>query len=234
MSRWTRLRLTVSSERPKHAVIRRLPSNGVLRNCWSISRIKHRFAADSAAGSRYQFGGPSYGTELQVSEAIALSFSLSRTSRPLHLHPWAHATSGIASRAPFPVTLAGVRPGAILVRHLTLPWHLFRPKHRPRSLAGAATPLVFLERLRHRDLHRRWPPRTHRQSPQELEDLLDDQAQIMALLPARLGSGLHLLPEPLNVPSKLVDHRVTLVLARLRFPEALSDFPEPCLDLSQR
>ena len=131
----------------------------------------------------HQFGGSSHGTELQDSEAIAFSLSLSRTSGPLH--PWAHVTSGIALRAPFPVTLAGVHTGVILVRHLTLPWHLFRPRHQPRSLA--ATPLVFLERLRHRDLHRRWPPRTHRQSPQKLEDLLDDQAQIMALLPARLA-----------------------------------------------
>ncbi len=155
--------------------------------------------------------------------------SSSRTSGPLH--PWAHVTSGKALIAPFPVILAGVHTGAILVRHLTLPWRLFRPRQAPRSLTG--TPLVFWKQLRHRELHRLWPPTTHRQSPQELEDLLDDQAQFMALLPARLGSSFHLLPQPLNVPSKLLDHGVTLVLTRLRFPEALSDFPEPCFDPSQ-
>ena len=88
----------------------------------------------------HQFGGSSHGTEPQVSEAIAFSLTLSRISGPLH--PWAHLTSGKALIAPFPVTLAGVHTRVILVRHLTLPWHLFRPRHQPRSLT--ATPLVFL------------------------------------------------------------------------------------------
>jgi hypothetical protein len=52
MSRWARLRLTVSPERAKEAVIRGPPWNGVLKNCWSINRIRRGFSSDSVVGAR--------------------------------------------------------------------------------------------------------------------------------------------------------------------------------------
>src|SRR4029453_13087281 len=54
ISRCTRLRLTASPRSQSHWVSRRLPRNGWAVYSWSISRIRRRLSAVSAAGSWYR------------------------------------------------------------------------------------------------------------------------------------------------------------------------------------
>jgi hypothetical protein len=55
----------------------------------------------------------------------------------------------------------------------------------------------------------------------------------MDLLPVGSVADFHLLPDSLDVPSKLVDLRVLLVLSRA-FREPLSENSQSCLDASER
>jgi hypothetical protein len=116
----------------------------------------------------------------------------------------------MALRPAIPQSLAGIWPEVI--GHLSLSWDLVRSGEE--SLALPEVPLVVWERPRDRGLHRIGSPGTHLQPPQMLERLLHDLANLQALLPAHLRSGLRLFPELLDLPAKLVEARVDLVLTR--------------------
>jgi hypothetical protein len=108
----------------------------------------------------------------------------------------------------------------ILAGSLSLTWHLPWPRYHTGSLANSR--LVPLWRDRDRD----------RQASEEFEDLSDGYAQLLALLLAGPDCNLHFLPETIEVPPKLGDPLVVLVLSRLSFPESLPELAEPRLDPS--
>jgi hypothetical protein len=122
--------------------------------------------------------------------------------------------------------------GKILAGRLSLTRHLPWPGHHPRSLANSRLVPLWLDRDRHRNLHRPRRPRLHRQASEEFEDLADAHAELLALLPAGPDCDLHLLPETIEVPPKLGDLLVVLVLPRLALPELLFELAEPRLDPS--
>jgi hypothetical protein len=72
----------------------------------------------------------------------------------------------------------------------------------------------------------------HCQESEECEDLSDGHAQPLALLLAGPDCNLGLLPETIEVPPKLGDLLVVLVLPRLSFAELLFELAEPGLDPS--
>ena len=151
---------------------------------------------------------------------------------PACLRPLAGVTARITSICPLAFTPAGRPIERILAGHLSLTWHLPWPRYHTGSLADSRLVSLWRYRDRHRDLHRLRRPRLHRQASEEFEDLSDGHAQLLALLLAGPACNLHLLPETIEVPPKLGDLLVVLVLSRLSFPESLPELAEPRLDPS--
>lgn len=120
----------------------------------------------------------------------------------------------------------------ILAGHLSLIWHLPWPRHHPGPLANSRLVPVWQDRVRRRKLHRPCRSRVHHQVSEEFEDLADGHAQLLALLLAGPDGNLRLLPETNEVPPKLSDLLVVLVLPRLYFPELLFKLAEPRIDSS--
>jgi hypothetical protein len=81
-------------------------------------------------------------------------------------------------------------------------------------------------------LHRLRRARVHYQASEQLENLSDGHAQPLALLLAGPDCNLCLLPETIEVPPKLGDQLIVLVVRRLSFAELLFELAEPGLDPS--